>query len=80
MGGKREDWFWGDGTLPAPPQAKEANLGAGGGIWWAGLNRCWEQALEFFKPVEEDVDLALHPSFPDHQELLAVWGDGIIDL
>ncbi len=38
------------------------------------------QALEFFKPGEDNVDLALHLSFHDHQELLAVWGDVIIDL
>ena len=39
----------------------------------------WHQAFEFFKPVEDDVDLGFLLLFLlDHQKALSVWGDVII--
>ncbi len=39
-----------------------------------------DEAFEFFKPVEDDVDLAGLAAFYslDHQELLSVWGDIVV--
>jgi len=47
-------------------------------IVWPILLVGRHQAFEFFKPVEDDDDLALRLSFPDHQESLAVWRDDMI--
>jgi len=56
-------------------EARVVAEGQWGQSWLVGRH----QAFEFFKPVEDDVDLALlSPLFLDHQESLPVGGDVVV--